>query len=178
MYLNVKRDIENNVFFIDITVDSFGTDQLSEDEERELTRDFPTKIAYRNLTFTKNVKLNGAVPEITDEKPGAAENNGGESDEPVSAAEEAADSGVVTVTLPPLSNRELLVNEEFHAEYKIDTAKIPGSAVDRSVLTTKELVAQAYCLVFESVIVDAVAAVMDSLRSRAVGFAREDLVNV
>lgn len=157
MYLGVKRDIENNVFYIDIGVDSFGTDQLSEDEERELTHDFPTKIAYRNLTFTRNVKLNGAVPEITEENVG---------------------SGVVAVTLPPLSNRELLLNEDFRAEYKIDTAKIPGSAVDDAVLTTKELVAQAYCLVFESVIVDAVAAVMDSLRSRAVGFTREELVSV
>lgn len=171
MYLSVKRDIENNVFSIDIKVDSFGTDQLSEDEERELTRDFPTKVAYRNLTFTRKVKLNGAVPEIAEEKPGSA-------DEVSTETEEAAGDGVVTVTLPPLSNRELLVNENFHAEYKIDTAKIPGSAVDDTVLTTKELVAQAYCLVFESVIVDAVTSVMNSLRSRAVGFTREELVSV
>lgn len=171
MYLGVKRDIENNVFFIDIKVDSFGTDQLSEDEERELTHDFPTKIAYRNLTFTRNVKLNGAVPEITEERPGMAEDNQSETGE-------KKGNGVVAVTLPPLSNRELIVNEDFHAEYKVDTAKIPGSAVDDTVLTTKELVAQAYCLVFESVIVDAVTSVMDSLRSRAVGFTREELVNV
>lgn len=164
MYLGVKRDIENNVFSINIKVDSFGTDQLSEDEERELTCDFPTKIAYRNLTFSRNVKLNGAVPEITEEKPGAAEKEAG--------------NGVVAVTLPPLSNREIIVNEDFHVEYKIDTAKIPSSAVDDAVLTTKELVAQAYCLVFESVIVTAVSSVMDSLRGRAVGFTREELVNV
>lgn len=170
MYLGVKRDIENNVFFIDIKVDSFGTDQLSEDEERELTHDFPTKVAYRNLTFTRNVKLNGSVPEITEEKPGVVEGDS-ETDEQVS-------NGVVTVTLPPLSNREVVVNEDFHVEYKIDTAKISGSAVDDTVLTTKELVAQAYCLVFESVIVDAVSSIMDSLRSRAVGFTREELVNV
>lgn len=170
MYLGVKRDIENNVFFIDIKVDSFGTDQLSEDEERELTHDFPTKVAYRNLTFTRNVKLNGAVPEITEEKPGVVEGDS-ETDGQVS-------NGVVTVTLPPLSNREVVVNEDFHVEYKIDTAKISGSAVDDTVLTTKELVAQAYCLVFESVIVDAVSSIMDSLRSRAVGFTREELVNV
>ena len=157
MYLGVKRDIESNVFYIDIKMDSFGTDQLSEDEDRELTHDFPTKIAFRNLTFTRNVKLNGAVPEIT---------------------EEDAGEGIVTVTLPPLSNRELLLDENFHAEYKIDTAKIPGSAVDDAVLTTKELVAQAYCLVFESVIVDAATAIMESLRSRAVGFTGEKLVSV
>lgn len=170
MYLGVKRDIENNVFFIDIKVDSFGTDQLSEDEERELTHDFPTKVAYRNLTFTRNVKLNGAVPEITEEKPGVVEGD--------SEADGQVSNGVVTVTLPPLSNREVVVNEDFHVEYKIDTAKISGSAVDDTVLTTKELVAQAYCLVFESVIVDAVSSIMDSLRSRAVGFTREELVNV
>ena len=57
MYLKVKNDIENNIFSTVITVDSFGTEQLSEDEERELLRDFPTKVSYRNLKFEKNIKI-------------------------------------------------------------------------------------------------------------------------
>ena len=57
MQLKKVRDIEDNVYSTTITIDSFGTEQLSEDEEKESLKDYPEKIAYRNLTFSKNVKI-------------------------------------------------------------------------------------------------------------------------
>jgi len=155
MYLKVKNDIENNVFSTAVTVDSFGTEQLSEDEEKELLADFPTKIAYRNLTFSRNVKINGTVPEITKDTEGA-----------------------VTVTLPTLSNKEIAVNADFTAAYKVDIARIPAAAVDKNVLTTPELVAQAYCMVFADVICEAVGGVMAALRSKAPSFSGEKVISV
>jgi len=157
MYLKVVNDIENNVFSTVISVDSFGTEQLSEDEEKELLADFPAKLAYRNLVFSRNVKINGSVPEITTDEAG---------------------EGAVTVTLPTLSNKELAVNADFNASYKMDLAKIPASAVDETVLTTPELVAQAYCLVFADVICKAVMDVLTALRSKAPAFSGETIVSV
>ncbi len=157
MYLKISNDIENNVFSTAITVDSFGTDQLSEDEERALLADFPTKIAYRNLTFSRNIKINGTVPEITADEVG---------------------EGVVAVTIPTLSNKELTLGANFTAAYKVDLAKIPAAAVDAAVLTTPELVAQAYCLVFADVICKAVEGVMTALRSKAPSFSGEQVVSV
>ena len=158
MYLKVKNDIENNIFSTIITVDSFGTEQLSEDEERELLRDFPTKVSYRNLKFEKNIKIDGSVPVVT--------------------AEEANNDTIITVKLPALSNKEIPLDDTFEAVYKIDINKISPSAVDETVLTTKELVAQAYCTIFSSVICDAVKALMDELREKAPSFTSESIVEI
>lgn len=157
MYLKVSHDIENNVFLTKITIDSLGTETLSEDEEREILRDFPSKVTYRNLTFSKNVKLVGLSLEITDD---------------------LVSDSVVKVTLPVLSNKEILLDKDFEALYKIDTAKIPQSAIDSNVLTTKELVAQAYCIVFDAVVIDSIKTIMEDIRSKAPTFTNETIINV
>ena len=158
MYLKVKNDIENNIFSTSITVDSFGTEQLSEDEEQELLRDFPTKVSYRNLKFEKNVKIEGSVPVVT--------------------ASEPDSETIVAVKLPALSNKEIPLDGEFEATYRIDLDKIAPSATDESVLTAKELVAQAYCTVFSTVICDAVKGIMDGLREKAPSFTSESIVEI
>ena len=158
MYLKAKNDIENNIFSTTVTVDSFGSELMSEDEEKELLSNFPTKIAYRNLIFSKNIKLNGTVPEITDE--------------------EVDGTTIVAVNLPALSNKEILLDKDFVANYKIDIAKISNTSVDKNVLTTKELVGQAYCLIFQTVICDAVKETMDKVREKAPSFEGEIIVAV
>lgn len=158
MYLKIKNDIENNIFSTLITIDSFGTEQLSEDEEQELLRDFPSKLSYRSLVFSKKVKLEGTVPVIADD----------------------ADEGenVVSVTLPALSNKEILIDNTFEALYKIDINKISPSAIDEKVLTSKELVAQAYCAIFSTVVCEAVQDIMNALRVKAPSFTSEVIVGV
>lgn len=158
MYLKIKNDIENNIFSTLITVDSFGTEQLSEDEEQELLRDFPSKLSYRSLIFSKKIKLEGTVPVVA--------NDADESE------------GVVTVTLPALSNKEILIDSAFEALYKIDINKIAPSAVDEKVLTSKELVAQAYCTIFSAVVCEAVQEIMNALRAKAPSFTSEVIVGV
>lgn len=158
MQLKFTHDIENNVFSTVITIDSFGTEQLSEDEEKELLNDFPTKVAYRNMTFSKNIKMNGTVPEVTSD----AESEG----------------TVIAVSLPPVSNKEILIDEDMTCTYKIDVNKITTSAIDESVLTTKELVAQAYCLIFDETIREAIETAMTELRAKAPAFTGETIVDV
>lgn len=157
MDLQIKHDIDNNVFSTSITIAGLGTEVFSEDEEMEMLKNFPSKVSYRNLDFTKNIIMNGVVPEVTDKN--------------------SSDS-VVAVTLPPLSNKEILLNKDFLAEYKIDINKIPNSAVDKNVLTTKELVAYAYCAVYDRVICDAVTEIMENLRSKAPAFEGETIINI
>lgn len=157
MDLLFKHDIDDNVFSTTITVDALGTEQLSEDEEKEMLHDFPTKLAYRNCTFTKNITINGTVPEVTDS--------------------DADDQTIVSVTLPTLSNKEPIVDETFCVTYKISTSKIPASALN-DVLTTKELVAQAYCLVFDAVILDKVTEILTAVRAKAPSFTGETIESV
>ena len=157
MYLKVKHDIENNVFISEITVDSFGTSNLSVCEEKEMLQDFPSHITYRTLDFARNVKMTGSIPEVTEDEVG---------------------SGVVLVKLPALSNQEILIDQNFKATYKCDLCRIPQSAVDEEVLTTKELVAQAYCVVFDAVICDEVKRIMDEIRTKAPAFSGEDIIDI
>ena len=158
MNLLVKNDIDDNVFSTTVTVDSYGDAVYTSDEEKELLSNFPVSIAYRNMTFTKNVKINGTVPEITSD--------------PVDG------TTVVELTLPALTNREIDIGDDFNAEYKISTEKIPASATDANVLTTKELVAQARCLVFQTVVKETVAEKMNEIRSKAPSFEGETIVSV
>lgn len=157
MYLKVENNIDNNVFTTVITIDSYGTEQMSSDEERELLENFPSKLVYRELTFEKNIKIQGSVPIITED--------------------EADDTDIVTVTLPALTNKEIAIDEEFKAEYKIDLGKIPKSNVN-AVLTTVELIAQAYCLIYKEVICEAVQKTLDILREKAPSFEGEEIVTV
>ena len=158
MNLLVKNDIEDNVFSTTVTVDSYGDATYTSDEEKELLSNFPVSIAYRNMNFTKNVKINGTVPEITSD--------------PVDG------TTVVELTLPALTNREIAIGDDFNAEYKISTEKIPASATDANVLTTKELVAQARCLVFHTVVKETVAEKMTEIRAKAPSFEGETIVSV
>lgn len=158
MDLKITNNIDNNIFSTSVTVDAFGSEQLSEMEERELLENFPIKLAYRNLKFTKNIKIDGTVPVITDS--------------------EADNTTIVTITLPALSNKEITIDENFNAYYKYDYTKISPSVVDEKVLTTKELVAQSYCLIFSQVICDAVREIMDEVRKKAPAFESETIVSV
>lgn len=158
MDLKVTNNIDNNIFSTNVTVDAFGTEQLSELEEKNLLENFPVKLAYRNLTFSKRVKIVGSVPEI-----GADDENG---------------ENVITVTIPALSNKEIPIDGNFNAYYKVDYTKIPLSAVDKKVLTNREMVAQAYCLVFSNVICNEVKRIMGEIRVKAPAFEGETVVPV
>lgn len=163
MDLKVKKDIDHNIFSTSVTVDAYGTDQLSEDEEKELLLNFPVKLAYRNLTFSRNIKMEGTVPVITEIEP---------------ATIDGASNGVVTVTLPPLSNKEISIGDGFNAYYKIDYTKIPSGLLDDDVITTKEILAQAYCEIFADVVCEAVQEIMSEVRKKAPAFEGETIVSV
>lgn len=161
MDLRIEHDIDHNIFSTVIAVESLGTELLSESEERELLNDFPSKIKYKNLLFTRNVKLNGSLPEVTDEE-----------------VTDETNTSIVTVSLPSLANKEILLDETFEVMYRIDVSKVPASAIDDNVLTSAELVAQAYCIVYDAVICDAIKEIMENLRAKAPLFSGETLVNI
>lgn len=183
MDLKVTNTIDNNIFSTHVTVDALGTEQLSENEERELISNFPTKLAYRNLKFTKNIKINGTVPEITEEDiskdTNESEDTNSETETSTTSIEsESTTNHVISVTLPPLSNKEICINEDFDAYYKIDCTKIPSAVLDENVITTREIAAQTYCLIFSQVVCDAVGAIMTELRKKAPAFEGEQIISV
>lgn len=163
MDLKVSKNIDNNIFSVNITVDAFGTELLSEDEEKNLLENFPVKLAYRNLTFSRNIKMEGSVPVITDSEP---------------TTTDGVSNGVVKVTLPPLSNKEIQIDDDFNAYYKIDYAKIPSGLIDGTVIKTKEIMAKVYCEIFADVVCNAVQEIMTEVRKKAPAFEGEQIVSV
>jgi len=163
MDLKVSKNIDNNIFSVNITVDAYGTNQLSEDEEKELLLNFPVKLAYRNLTFSRNIKMEGSVPVITETEP---------------ATTDGVSNGVVKITLPPLSNKEIQIDDNFNAYYKIDYTKIPSGLIDEAVIKTKEIMAQVYCEIFADVVCNAVQEIMTEVRKKAPAFEGEQIVSV
>lgn len=163
MDLKVTKNIDNNIFSASITIDAYGTEQLSEAEEKDILLNFPVKLAYRNLTFSRNIKMEGSVPVITETEPTT---DGGVS------------NGVVKVTLPPLSNKEIPINDNFNAYYKIDYTKIPSGLLDKDTISTKEMMAQAYCEIFADVVCKAVQDIMTEVRKKAPAFEGETIVSV
>lgn len=163
MDLKVTKNIDNNIFSTNITIDAYGTEQLSESEEKDILLNFPVKLAYRNLTFSRNIKMEGSVPVITDTEP---------------TTTDGISNGVVKVTLPPLSNREIPIDDDFDAYYKIDYTKIPSGLLDKDTIKTKEIMAQAYCEIFADVVCEGVQTIMTELRKKAPAFEGETIVAV
>lgn len=163
MDLKVTKNIDNNIFSVNITVDAYGTNQLSELEEKDMLLNFPVKLAYRNLTFSRNIKMEGSVPIITETEP---------------TTTDGVSNGIVKITLPPLSNKEIQINDDFNAYYKIDYTKIPSGLIDGTVIKTKEIMAQAYCEIFADVVCKAVQEIMTEVRKKAPAFEGETIVSV
>lgn len=163
MDLKVTKNINNNIFSANITIDAYGTEQLSEAEEKDILLNFPVKLAYRNLTFSRNIKMEGSVPVITETEP---------------TIDDGVSNGVVKVTLPPLSNKEISINDDFNAYYKIDYTKIPSGLLDKDTISTKEMMAQAYCEIFVDVVCKAVQDIMTEVRKKAPAFEGETIVSV
>lgn len=163
MDLKVTKNIDNNIFSVSITVDAYGTNQLSELEEKDMLLNFPVKLAYRNLTFSRNIKMEGSVPVITETEP---------------ATTDGVSNGVAKVTLPPLSNKEIQIGDDFDAYYKIDYTKIPSGLIDGTIIKSKEIMAQAYCEIFADVVCEAVQEIMTEVRKKAPAFEGETIVSV
>ncbi len=163
MDLKVTKNIDNNIFSTSITIDAYGTEQLSEVEEKDILLNFPVKLAYRNLTFSRNIKIEGSVPVITETEPGVTD---------------GVSNGIVKITLPPLSNKEILIDDDFNAYYKIDYTKIQSGLIDGTIITSKEIMAQAYCEIFADVVCKAISDIMIEVRKKAPAFEGESIISV
>ena len=73
MKLNVVKTIEENIIKVNITVDELGTNSIDATEEKEQLHDFPKKIAYKDIEFKANMKLDdNGDPIVTVDSPDAS----------------------------------------------------------------------------------------------------------
>lgn len=147
MNLLVTNDIENNEFKTTLSVKEMGSSELTEEQEIAICKDFPTKVIFKNLDFKGRFSVVDNAPVLSN----------GEDDEEISIA---------------LTNQEILVDENFVATYKTDMKKVSDSEVG-TILNTKELICQARCILFASVIKSELKRILDDIRKKATAFTGE-----
>ena len=147
MNLATKKDIEHNVFIVTVYCKELGTADLTDEQERELLNDFPSKIIYKDLSFKGKFNVVNGVPVFTEEDTGEE----------------------VSLTL---TNQEIALDENFRAVYKVDMSKVQANDIGE-ILNSKELVCWAKCNLFAKVIEEEAARILSDIRSKASTFSGE-----
>lgn len=147
MNLLITNDIDKNVFSTNISIKEMGTASLTAEEESAILADFPTKVLFKNLVFVGKFDADNGLPVLTTDDTGEE------------------------VKLE-LTNQEIPLDENFTTIYRVDMNKIPGSELG-TVLNTRELLAQAKCVLFTSVIKAEIKRIMEDIRSKATAFTGE-----
>lgn len=148
MNVVVTNDIKNEEFSTIVSIESFGDTTLTSDEELALIDNYASKIIYKNLNFSRKFKVAEGLPIISE------------------------DEDAVEVAIR-LNNLEIPIDANFKATYSTSLKKTLDAEVDETVLTTKELVCEAKCILFADVIKEELKRIKADLTSKAVGFEGE-----
>ena len=139
MKLKITPDIKDNVYSTNITVSSLGNQSLAPEEEAVMLANFPTYIQYKDINFVDKYTVDGSGKIVKDS----------EGDE-------------VKVSM---INAKKLVDATFTAHFEVATSSIVVPSTNTS-LTTKELIADAMCRLFEDKIQEAVTNVLVGIRDK------------
>ncbi len=148
MIIKTTNEITNGVFSTILTVDSFGSDTLSGEEELNLLNNYSCKLRYKDLSFIRRFKVVDNELVIVDETDGT--------------------TGVAEVELA-VTDMTIPVNKNFKAEYKIALNKIKDEEIS-DVLTTKELICEAKCKTFADTVKEGLKVILDEIRNKATNF--------
>jgi len=144
MNITTTNEITNGVFSTVITVASFGADTLSSEEELNLLNNYSCKLRYKDLDFSGKFKVVDGELTITEDEDGAL-----------------VELAVSDIAIP--------VNKNFKAEYKIALNKIQDNEIGE-VFTTKEMVCEAKCKLFASVVKEGLRVILEDIRSKSTSF--------
>lgn len=147
------RSIENDVYTTVIKPLEFGTSTMTSIMELEMLKDTPQVLKYVDINFTEKFKVVDGNPVIS------------------------SDDDAVEVTLD-LNNKEFLIDENFEVSISIDANKISSTEVDGVVFTTKQLVAQAKVITYETKVLARIKALLDEARAHINTFEETTEVNL
>lgn len=153
MKINQKNEILENVVSTDISVEVLGTSVLTQEEELELLHNFTRCIEFNKIEFISNMKMNGNIPEITDD--------------PIDG------TNVVEVTINDIINKQYPVDENLHIYFSVDCTKIPDSELN-DVMDTKEKLATAKVVLFAEKIREEISEKLKEIREMSNKFEGEE----
>lgn len=141
MKLLYTPNFENNIISKIITVKEFGDGSWTAEDEINLLKNTNPTLQYKDLTFSGKFKVGADKNIIVDEENG----------EEISLS---------------IINKIIPINEDFKAEFIFDTKDVKQSEIG-TMLSTKELVAEAKSLLFENVITKAVQVIVKNIKDNA-----------
>ena len=148
MKLTQSIDIKENIITASVKVAELGNTTIDSDLEKEQLHNFVRTIEYSAIDFSGNIKISNAKPVVTSD--------------PVDG------STIEAISIKDLINKKIILDENFEAELIIDIDKFPASEYEsNTVVNSKELLGQAYAVIFIEKIKTAVAEKLAEIRALA-----------
>ena len=168
MIFETHRSVVDNVFSTSVVFKKYGNDDtddkaLSETQELALVNDFGNpSINPGNIVFEGYFKVD------TDKRvvPGT---------EPTTAVPVPTDSVKVSFVM---NSKKIEIAPSFEAAYTIDARDIETGDLDDKILTTRKLVAEARCLLFETKIKKAISDSVTALKAQRTRFESDPVANL
>lgn len=146
MKLTQSIDIKENIITAKVTTVELGNTTIDASLEQEQLHNFVRIIEYSDIDFSGNIKITNAKPVVT--------------------SEPTDDSTIETITIKDLINKKIVLDENFSAELIIDVDKFPASEYEsNTVVNSKELLGQAYAVIFIDKIKTAVSEKLTEIRA-------------
>lgn len=140
-----ERSIENNVYTTIIKPLEFGDATYTADEEIEILKDTPQTLRYSDIDFSDTFVIKNKIPVISDE------------------------DGAVPVNLE-LNNKEFAVDENLELTLSVNANNIADTELDGTVFLTKQELAMAKVILYETKVIERLKTLLDTARSHVTTF--------
>ena len=135
------RSILDNKYKTVIKPSEMGDSIRTAQQEIDMLADTPQILKYSDIEFKGKFIVSNGNPIISE------------------------DENAVEVTIDNINNKEFIINENLEISLEIDATKVADSLLDKTVLTTKQLYAQAQIILFETKVKNRIKELLEVARS-------------
>lgn len=140
------RSILDNKYKTVIKPSEMGDSIRTAQQEIDMLADTPQILKYSDIEFKGKFIVSNGNPIISE------------------------DENAVEVTIDNINNKEFIINENLEISLEIDATKVADSLLDKTVLTTKQLYAQAQIILFETKVKNRIKELLEVARSNVNDF--------
>lgn len=149
MNFETKHEVHNGVFSTTITFTEFGSDSMDAEHEEALFEDF----GYPEINLG-TLEFKGFFKKASDLR--------------IVPATDSTDGEEVKFIM---NTKHLTVGPGFVATYSCDAADVPSTELDgKTILDTKKLIAEAKCILFDTVVKKAIVDTVTAIKEEKTRF--------
>ena len=141
-----ERSILDNRYKTVIRPSEMGDSIRTAQQEIDMLADTPQILRYSDIEFRGNFIVSNGNPILSE------------------------DEDAVEVSIDNINNKEFVINEGLEISLEVDATKVSDSLLDDSVLTTKQLYAQAQIILFETKVKNRIKELLEIARSNVNDF--------